>query len=123
MNDRDMSRREVLAATAGAVAGLTLTAGPASFGQEKQGSKQRKQPQGFRLGACDWTIGKRCDPGALALAKKIGLDGVQVDFGGGPDKDPPLFNKDLQSRYAEEVKAQEMRIASLALGVLNEVAY
>ena len=123
MIDRELSRRQMLATTAGALAGLTLTVGRASFGQEKQEGKQKRQPQGFRLGVCDWTIQKRCDPGALALAKKIGLDGVQVDFGGGPDKDPPLFNTELQGRYAEEVKTQEMRIASLALGVLNEVAY
>ena len=123
MGDREMSRRRVLATTAGVVAGLTLTRGPLVLAQEQQGGKQKRPPQGFRIGVCDWTIGKRCDPAALALAKKIGLDGVQVDFGGGPDKDPPLFNAQLQSRYAEEVKAQEMRIASLAMGVLNEVAY
>ncbi len=119
----NMSRRQMLVGTAGAVAGLTLTTGPSLLAQEQQGGKQKKQPQGFRIGVCDWTIGKRCDPGALALAKKIGLDGVQVDFGGGPDKDPPLFSTELQTRYAEEVKTQEIRIASLAMGVLNEVAY
>jgi len=118
MIDSEMNRREMLATAAGlawAVSGLAL-------GQEKK-EKRRRQPQGFRIGVCDWTIGKRCDPAALALAKKIGLDGVQVDFGGGPDKDPPLFNTELQKRYLEETQAQEMRIASLALGVLNEVAY
>ena len=123
MNGREMSRRELLAATAGAMAGLTLTVGRPLFGQEKQKEKKQRTPAGFRIGVCDWTIGKRSDPAALALAKKIGLDGIQVDFGGGPDKDPVLFNAELQGRYAEEVKAQNMRIASLALGVLNEVAY
>ncbi|MCU0914517.1 MAG: sugar phosphate isomerase/epimerase [Planctomycetes bacterium] len=118
MIDNEMNRRQMLATAAGlawAVSGL-------AFGQEKKENRQR-QPQGFRIGVCDWTIGKRCDPAALALAKKIGLDGVQVDFGGGPDKDPPLFSAELQKRYLEEIKTQEMRIASLAMGVLNEVAY
>jgi len=122
MIDREISRRQMFATAAGAVAGLTLAGSGLSLGQERK-EKRQKTPQGFRLGVCDWTIGKRCDPAALALAKKIGLDGVQVDFGGGPDKDPPLFSGDLQKRYLEEVKAQEMRIASLAMGVLNEVAY
>jgi L-ribulose-5-phosphate 3-epimerase len=122
MNDRKVSRRQILA-TAGTLAGWMLGTGHPLFGQEKQGQRQKKQPQGFRIGVCDWTIGKRCNPDALALAKKIGLDGVQVDFGGGPDKDPPLFSAELQSRYAEEIKAQNVRIASLAMGVLNEVAY
>jgi L-ribulose-5-phosphate 3-epimerase len=123
MIDREISRRQMLATTAYTVAGLTLAASNLSSGQEKQGEKKQRTPQGFRLGVCDWTIGKRCDPAAFALAKKIGLDGVQVDFGGGPDKDPPLFDADLQNRYAEEAKAQNVRIASLALGALNEVAY
>ena len=123
MIDREINRREMLVTTAGAMAGLALTAGRPAFGQEKKGSRQGRQPQGFRIGVCDWTIGNRCNPAAFALAKKIGLDGVQVDFGGGPDQDPPLFSAELQARYAEESKAQEMRIASLAMGVLNEVAY
>ena len=123
MIDREISRRQMLATTAGTVAGLTLAASGLSFGQEKQARRSRERRRAFGSGVCDWTIGKRCDPAAFALAKKIGLDGVQVDFGGGPDKDPPLFNAELQSRYAEEVKAQNMRIASLAMGVLNEVAY
>jgi len=123
MTDREMNRRQMLAVTAQTVAGLTLAASGLSFGQEKQTEKKQKRPPGFQIGVCDWTIGKRCDPAAFALAKKIGLDGVQVDFGGSPDKDPPLFNAGLQSRYAEEMKAQNMRIASLAMGVLNEVAY
>ena len=46
-----------------------------------------------------------------------------MDFGGGPDKDPPLFNADVQSRCLEEAKTQSLRIASLAMGVLNDVAY
>jgi len=123
MIEREISRRQMFTVTAQTVAGLSLAASGLAFGQEKKAKKERKQPQGFRLGVCDWTVGKRCDPGALALAKKIGLEGVQVDFGGGPDKEPPLFNSELQSRYAEERKAQNMQIASLAMGVLNEVPY
>ena len=121
MTNERLNRRGFLATTAGVVTGLTLAAGQPLFGQEKaQGQKRR--PQGFRIGVCDWTIGKRTDPGAFALAKKIGLDGVQVDFGGG-EKDPPLFDPQLQQRYLEEVKAQDVRIASLAMGVLNDVPY
>lgn len=123
MIDKEIGRREMLAATAGAIAGLTLTAGRPAFGQETRAERKQRTPQGFRLGVCDWTIGKRCDPGAFALAKKIGLDGVQVDFGGGPEKDPPLFSPELQKRYLEEMKTQEVRSASLAMGVLNQVAY
>jgi len=119
MTDREISRRVLLARTGGAIAGLTLAASGLSLGQEIE---QRTRPRGFRIGVCDWTIEKRTDPTALARAKKIGLDGVQVDFGGG-EKDPPLFNPDLQKQYLEAVKAEDVRIASLAMGVLNEVPY
>jgi sugar phosphate isomerase/epimerase len=113
----------MLATTAGAFAGLTFLPGRALLGQDENRPRGQRRPRGFRLGACDWTIGKRCDPAAFALAKKIGLDGVQVDFGGGPEKDPPLFDPELQKRYPQEARAQRMRIASLAMGVLNNVPY
>ena len=119
MTREQISRRELLARTGGAIAGVTLATSGLSLGQE---SEQKRRPRGFRIGVCDWTIGKRTDPTALALAKKIGLDGVQVDFGGG-EKDPPLFDPELQKRYLEAAKAEDVRIASLALGVLNEVPY
>ncbi len=119
MRCEQISRRELLARTGGAIAGLTLAASGLSLGQE---SDQKRRPRGFGIGVCDWTIGKRTDPTAFALAKKIGLDGVQVDLGGG-EKDPPLFDPQLQKRYLEEVKAQDVRIASLAMGVLNEIPY
>jgi sugar phosphate isomerase/epimerase len=107
----------MLAQSAGVAAGLTV-ASPC-FAEK---ANARKKPKGFRLGVCDWTIGKRTDPAALVLAKKIGLDGVQVDFGRGEDS-LPLFDAGLQKRYLEEVKAQKVRIASLAMGVLNDVPY
>ncbi len=113
----------MLATTACAFTGLTFLPDRTLLGQEENRQRGQRRPRGFRLGVCDWTIGKRCDPAAFAIAKKIGLDGVQVDFGGGSDKDPPLFDPELWKRYAEEGRSQEMRIASLAMGVLNEVPY
>ncbi len=117
-----MNRREMLATVGYTVAGMTLAISDLSLGQEKEQEKRQRTPRGFRIGVCDWTIGKRTDPGAFAIAKKIGLDGVQVDFGGG-EKDPPLFDPELQKRYLETTEAQDMRIASLAMGVLNEIPY
>jgi L-ribulose-5-phosphate 3-epimerase len=117
-----ISRRQMLTATACTFAGLTWTGQRLSLGEQTNAEKGPRRPRGFRIGVCDWTIGKRTDLGALAFAQKIGLDGVQVDFGGG-DKDPPLFDPELQQRYREESRAQGVRIASLALGVLNEVPY
>jgi sugar phosphate isomerase/epimerase len=123
MEHNEITRRRFLATAVGAFAGLSILGDSPLLAQEANQGRGQRQPRGFRLGVCDWTIGKRSDPTAFALAKRIGLDGVQVDFGGGPDKDPPLFDAELQKRYPAELEAQQMRIASLAMGVLNEVAY
>ena len=123
MMHRGISRRRMLATAAGTFAGVTFLSESSLLAQEENERKRQRRPRGFRLGVCDWTIGKRCDPAAFAVAKKIGLDGVQVDFGGSPEKDPPLLDPDLQRRYRDQIKTQEMRIASLAMGVLNNVPY
>ncbi len=115
MNSKHMTRREMLIGTAGAVTGLTLTSSCARYAESCC-------PRGFKIGVCDWTIGKTADPASLEAAKQIGLDGVQVDFGRG-DNDLPLFDPKLQKRFLDEVKKQKMEIASLAMGVLNNIPY
>jgi len=110
-----INRRQFLISTAGAAAGLAMTS-CASV------SQLTKAPRGFKLAVCDWTIGKRADPASLEAAKRLGLDGVQVDFGGGQEN-LPLCNPDLQKRFLEQAKKQQIEIASLAMGVLNEVPY
>ena len=100
---------------AGAMAGLALTSSCARYAESCC-------PQGFKIGVCDWTIGMTANPASLEVAKRIGLDGVQVDFGRG-DNDLPLFDPKLQKRFLDEAKNQKMEIASLAMGVLNNVPY
>jgi sugar phosphate isomerase/epimerase len=110
-----INRRRFLIGTAGAAAGLAMTSCSSL-------SQLAKTPRDFKLAVCDWTIGKRADPASLEAAKRLGLDGVQVDFGGGQDK-LQLCNPDLQKRFLEQAKKQQIEIASLAMGVLNEVPY
>ena len=111
-----LTRRQVLGAAAGVVAGLSL--GTACKSPLGLGGSRK----GFKIGVCDWTIGKRSDPTSFEVAKRIGLDGVQVDFGGG-EKDLQLFDTDLQAKILAEAAKQEMEIASLAMGYLNNVPY
>jgi sugar phosphate isomerase/epimerase len=111
-----LTRRQVLGTAAGVVAGLSLTTAC------KSPLRRARAAKGFKIGVCDWTIGKATNPESFELAKKIGLDGVQVDFGGG-ENDLPLFNKDLQQKILAEAKRNEMEIASLAMGTLNGVPY
>ena len=104
--------------TARAAAGLAVTCSCAPLAEQGQA----KAPAGFKLGVCDWTIRKTADPGSFEVAKRIGLDGVQVDFGRGENR-LPLFDEELQDNILDEARKQKMEIASLALGVLNNVPY
>lgn len=74
----------------------------------------------FKIGACDWTLGKRTDPSALAMAKRLGLDGVQVDLGS-PSNGLPLRKPELQRAYLEMEKAQGVEVASLGILALGEI--
>jgi L-ribulose-5-phosphate 3-epimerase len=119
MNRSLLTRREMMVNAGRAVAGLTLTSSCAPCTTCRLTKPRR---EGFKLAVCDWTIGKATDPASLEMAKRIGLDGVQVDFGRG-DNELPLFDPSLQRRFLDEAKRQDMEIASLALGVLNSIPY
>ena len=119
MRDSCITRRQMMVGAARTVAGLAVTCSCAPFAQRQEA---KVCPGGFKIGVCDWTIRKTADPASLEVAKRIGLDGVQVDFGRGQD-DLPLFNPELQQRFLAEAKKQDMEIASLALGALNGVPY
>jgi L-ribulose-5-phosphate 3-epimerase len=111
-----ITRRRVLVNGAKALAGITLASSCRSF------TEAGKKPRGFKIAVCDWTIGKRTNPASLEMAKKIGLDGVQVDFGSAGNT-LPLFDADLQKKFLDEAQKQDIEIASLAMGVLNNIPY
>lgn len=110
LSRREMLRRSVLAAGGLALAGSCAPLFAAS-------DKRR-----FKIGACDWSIGKLSDPTAFALAKQIGLDGVQVSLGTQAN-DMHLRKADVQRQYKDAAKASGVEIASLAIGELNNVPY
>jgi len=114
-----ITRRQVLASAAGAIAGLAVTTSCVPFvGRERA----KGRAGGFKLAVCDWTIGKTNDPASLQMAKRIGLDGVQVDCGSGKDT-LPLFDPNLQKQFLAEAQKQQIEITSLAIGTLNGVPY
>ncbi len=119
MKHSRITRRQMMVGAAQAAAGLAL----ASSCSPSAGRKSAKVgPAGFKIGVCDWTIKKRSDPASLEMAKRIGLDGVQVDIGRGQD-DLPLFDPALQQKFIDARQTHQIEIASLALGVLNETPY
>jgi sugar phosphate isomerase/epimerase len=76
----------------------------------------------FRIGACDWSIQRRGTPDALEMAKKIGLDGVQVSFGQ-PGDEYDLRKEEVRKQYLQAAKKHGVAIASLAMGMLNQIPY
>ncbi len=76
----------------------------------------------FEIGACDWSLGMRGKPDALALAKQLGLDGVQVSIGS-VDNDLQLRRPDVQRAYREAAITHGVRIGGLALDLMNQVPY
>ena len=78
--------------------------------------------QRFKIGACDWSIGKMADPAALEVAKHIGLDGVQVSLGTLAN-DMHLRRPDAQQRYQDAAKKSGVEVLSLAIGELNNIPY
>lgn len=109
------SRREMIRRSAQAAAGLTLAPNLAPL-LAAPGSRR------FKIGACDWSIGKMDDPGAFELAKQIGLDGVQVSMGTQANQ-MHLRRPEIQTRFLAAAKKAGLEVASLAIGELNSIPY
>lgn len=76
----------------------------------------------LRIGACDWSIGKNSDIGAFEVARQIGLEGIQVNMGS-EKNDMHLRQPALQQAYLAQSKKSKIKIASLAIGELNNIPY
>ena len=105
------NRRQFIASTAAAVA---LPKFAPLFAAE---DKPR-----FKIGACDWSVGRMADPAALEMAKQIGLDGVQVSLGTLAN-DMHLRRPEVQQRYKDAAKKFGVDVLSLAIGELNNIPY
>ena len=72
----------------------------------------------FKVGVTDWNLKQEGKPAAVALAKQLGFDGVQVSIGKGTDS-LPLADPALQQTYLSESKRVGLPLASLCLEVLH----
>lgn len=119
------TRRDMLRYTAALLGGGLVV----PTDQIVRAAEERTPPRGgedddlrFKLGACDWSLGRRGRPEALARARKVGLDGVQVSFGPSPEN-MHLFERSTQQTYREWSDEYDVAIGGLALGALNQVPY
>ena len=114
MRQARRSRRELLKSTTS-----LFTAGLLGGGFREVFAQRSAR---FNIGACDWSIGMRGKPGALALARQIGIDGAQVSMGN-VESDLHLRQPDVQRAYREAAEANGVRVAGIALDVMNQVPY
>jgi sugar phosphate isomerase/epimerase len=72
----------------------------------------------FKVGVTDWNLKLENKPEAVALAKKLGFDGVQISCGKGTDK-LPLSDPAMQQVYLAESKKHGLPLASICLEILH----
>jgi sugar phosphate isomerase/epimerase len=70
----------------------------------------------IRIGMTDWNLGKRGDVAKVALARQIGLDGIQVSLTFPTDDSPHLRDPKVQARFKQAALDNGIQICSLAIG-------
>jgi sugar phosphate isomerase/epimerase len=73
----------------------------------------------MKLGMCDWSLRAR-DPAAVPLAKRLGLDGLQLQMGD-PKEGVPLRRPERQKQYLEAARQHSIEFPSICPLFLNQV--
>lgn len=76
----------------------------------------------LKIGACDWSIHQHSQVAALQVAKKIGLDGVQISLGN-QDNDMHLRQEKVQKSYKDASLKYGVDIGGIAIGELNKIPF
>jgi L-ribulose-5-phosphate 3-epimerase len=105
-----MTRRELVKQAAFGSSLLAVT--PRS--NARQGAPASTIP--MRIGMTDWNLGKRGDITKIALAREIGLDGIQVSVTYPTDDTPTLRDPKVQAQFKQAALENGIQICSLAIG-------
>jgi L-ribulose-5-phosphate 3-epimerase len=100
---RSFLRLGAATAVSAAISGRSLIA----YAQEK-GVK-------FKIGVTDWNLRQTAKVDSVALAKRIGFDGVQISIG----RQMQLKDPALQQTFLDESKRAQFPIASVCLDILH----
>jgi L-ribulose-5-phosphate 3-epimerase len=100
MNFSKTTRRQMIAGSAKIIAGLVLAGGC----QSAKSISNRSSDKGFKIGVCDWILGKD-GPEAVEVAKRVGVDGIQ----------------EVLDKYLKAARKYDLRIPSIAIVELNNV--
>ncbi len=123
MHRRDfLSRAAALgAATVPTLAGAQAPAAPSAPARPRQAAEQPNPspvglPLGVRVGMTDWNLGRRGDITKIALARELGLDGIQVSLTFPTDGSPHLRQPETQAAFKRAALTHGVQICSLAIG-------
>jgi L-ribulose-5-phosphate 3-epimerase len=101
-------------------ASIASAAVPAMARAQAPGLVQTKEtinPQPVRIGMTDWNLGQRGDITKIALAREIGLDGIQVSVQYPTDgKTPTVRDPKTQAAFKRAALENGIQICSLAIG-------
>ena len=110
-----MTRRDFLKAASVAPAAATAMARAQGTGQVP--TRATVNPLPVRVGMTDWNLGQRGDITKIALAREIGLDGIQVSLQFPIDpKTPTLRDPKTQGAFRRAALDNGVQICSLAIG-------
>jgi sugar phosphate isomerase/epimerase len=77
-------------------------------------------PKGLKIGVTDWNLRLTCKLEAVALAKELGFDGVQVSIGREvKDGKMTMDDAELIARYRDESKKQQIPLDGTCLDRLH----
>ena len=111
INRRDFVRQGALASAAVPALGQ---AQPLAQAQPAAAAQADSLP--IRVGMTDWNLGKRGDVTKVALARQIGLDGIQVSLTFPTDGSPHLRQPETQAAFKRAALEHGVQICSLAIG-------
>jgi len=106
----NLSRRSFLASS-----GAALGLGPAVAL-----SAASKKLAGLRIGVTDWNLRQTGKVEAVALAKTLGFEGLEVSLGRKPvDNKLPLDNPQLQAQYLAAANERQIKLVGTCLDILH----
>lgn len=110
MTRRDFVTQAAMASAAAPVLAQTQPARPLQ-------TKETVHPIPLRVGMTDWNLGQRGDITKIALAREIGLDGIQVSVQYPTDgTTPTLRDPKTQAAFKRAALDNGIQICSLAIG-------
>lgn len=75
---------------------------------------------GLHIGVTDWNLRQASKLEAVALAKSLGFEGVEVSLGRKPSGDKLLLDSaEIQAQYLAEAKKQNISLAGTCLDILH----